>query len=338
MKTTDMRKILVVMSIITGIMVLVVIVKFFVLDPAEENRTLNQRLLITESTVELLRDELSRSNLSFYEKDDEIARLSEEIRKLKEENAAIGGDVSDTNALIASYRDEIGRLEKELESAKTDNERLEELERELETVKKTLDELDAARNTAYTHLLSQFSTVFTYTDKGRATNIEIAARSISGMIVMPGEEFSFFDVVGECTVPKGYCESTIFYAGELARGIGGGICQVSSTLYNTALIAGMKITERHPHSMRVSYAQPGRDATVNYGYLDLRFVNPYDKPIKIVATAENGKLIFSFYCEYKAIKLPKIVINVKVNSDGDYVMTRTVDGKADYTNTSRYKK
>ena len=115
MKTTDMRKVLVVMSIITGIMVLVVIVKFFVLDPAEENRTLNQRLLITESTVELLRDELSRSNLSFYEKDDEIARLSEEIRKLKEENAAIGGDVSDTNALIASYRDEIGRLEKELE-------------------------------------------------------------------------------------------------------------------------------------------------------------------------------------------------------------------------------
>ena len=107
MKTTDMRKVLVVMSIITGIMVLVVIVKFFVLDPAEENRTLNQRLLITESTVELLRDELSRSNLSFYEKDDEIARLSEEIRKLKEENAAIGGDVSDTNALIASYRDEI---------------------------------------------------------------------------------------------------------------------------------------------------------------------------------------------------------------------------------------
>ena len=205
-------------------------------------------------------------------------------------------------------------------------------------MKKTLDELDAARNTAYTHLLSQFSTVFTYTDKGRATNIEIAARSISGMIVMPGEEFSFFDVVGECTVPKGYCESTIFYGGELARGIGGGICQVSSTLYNTALIAGMKITERHPHSMRVSYAQPGRDATVNYGYLDLRFVNPYDKPVKIVATAENGKLIFSFYCEYKAIKLPKIVINVKVNSDGDYVMTRTVNGKADYTNTSRYKK
>ena len=111
MKTTDMRKVLVVMSIITGIMVLVVIVKFFVLDPAEENRTLNQRLLITESTVELLRDELSRSNLSFYEKDDEIARLSEEIRKLKEESAAIGGDVSDTNALIASYRDEIERLE-----------------------------------------------------------------------------------------------------------------------------------------------------------------------------------------------------------------------------------
>ena len=90
--------------------------------------------------------------------------------------------------------------------------------------------------------------------------------------------------------------------------------------------------------MSVSYAQPGRDATVNYGYLDLRFVNPYDKPVKIVATAENGKLIFSFYCEYKAIKLPKIVINVKVNSDGDYVMTRTVDGKVDYTNTSRYKK
>ena len=139
MKTTDMRKVLFVMSIITGIMVLVVIVKLFVLDPAEENRTLNQRLLITESTVELLRDELSRSNLSFYEKDDEIARLSEEIRKLKEENAAIGGDVSDTNALIASYRDEIERLEKELESAKTDNERLEELEHELETVKKTLD-------------------------------------------------------------------------------------------------------------------------------------------------------------------------------------------------------
>lgn len=338
MKALDMRKVLVTMSIVTGIMVLVVIVKFFVLDPAEENRTLNQRLLITESTVELLRDELSRSNLSFYEKDDEIARLSEEIQKLKDENAAIGGNISDTNALIASYRDEIERLQKELESAGNADERLGELERELETAKKTLEALDTARNTAYTQLLSQFSTSFTYTDKGRATNVEIAARSVSGTIVMPGEEFSFFDVVGECTVPKGYCESTIFYGGELARGIGGGICQVSSTLYNTALSAGMKITERHPHSMRVSYAQPGRDATVNYGYLDLRFVNPYDKPVKIVATAENGKLTFSFYCEYKAIKLPKIAIDVKVNADGDYVMTRTVDGKADYTNTSRYKK
>lgn len=338
MKALDMRKVLVTMSIVTGIMVLVVIVKFFVLDPAEENRTLNQRLLITESTVELLRDELSRSNLSFYEKDDEIARLSEEIQKLKDENAAIGGNVSDTNALIASYRDEIERLQKELESAGNADERLGELERELETAKKTLEALDTARNTAYTQLLSQFSTSFTYTDKGRATNVEIAARSVSGTIVMPGEEFSFFEVVGECTVPKGYCESTIFYGGELARGIGGGICQVSSTLYNTALSAGMKITERHPHSMRVSYAQPGRDATVNYGYLDLRFVNPYDKPVKIVATAENGKLTFSFYCEYKAIKLPKIAIDVKVNADGDYVMTRTVDGKADYTNTSRYKK
>ncbi len=155
---------------------------------------------------------------------------------------------------------------------------------------------------------------------------------------MPGETFSFCGVVGECTVPKGYQEANVFENGAIAKGIGGGVCQVSTTLYNAALLAGMKITERHPHSMKVGYIPQGRDATFSYGYMDLKFVNPYDHPVKIIAEVQNGKVTFSFYSEYKTIKVPTVDIKVSVNSDGDYVMERTLNGTVDYRNTSRYKK
>ncbi len=118
---------------------------------------------------------------------------------------------------------------------------------------------------------------------GRRDNVALAARTIDGVIVGPGKGFSFNKVVGERTAQAGYVEARVIIDGRNEPGLAGGICQVSSTLYNAALLAGMKITERHAHSRPVPYLTPGLDATVAYGSLDLKWSNPWDFPVTVRA-------------------------------------------------------
>lgn len=129
--------------------------------------------------------------------------------------------------------------------------------------------------------------------KERLTNIKVATKAINGKVINPGEEFSFNKIVGERTEKKGYKKAIIFVGEEKVEGIGGGICQISTTLFQVAKKAGMKITERHEHKAEVNYIKKGEDATVNYPDLDFRFVNTKDYPVKIVVALQKNDYVAS---------------------------------------------
>lgn len=142
-------------------------------------------------------------------------------------------------------------------------------------------------------VLGTYSTTFNSGDVSRTHNIQIATDKINNVVIMPHQNFSFNDIVGERTAEAGYDDAPVFMDGKLVPGIGGGICQVSSTLFNSALLAGMDIVERTPHFAPVAYMAAGRDATVAYGYLVFIFKNPYDHPIYVLAHTSGDTLTIS---------------------------------------------
>ena len=135
-----------------------------------------------------------------------------------------------------------------------------------------------------------FTTKYDKDLKNRTANLDLAAKTINNTIVYPGEIFSFNETIGKPTFARGYKLAKIFVRGKEEKGIGGGICQVSSTLYNAADFAGLEIVERHPHSKKVHYVEEGRDAATSYGGVDLKFRNTLSYPIKILASAADGEL------------------------------------------------
>ena len=143
-----------------------------------------------------------------------------------------------------------------------------------------------------TGVVSEFSTRFPRNELNRNANLKIAAKKIDGVVLAPGEEFSFNKTVGERTIRDGYQLAGIYKNGKHDKGIGGGICQVSRTLYNAALFANLQITFRRNHSMPVAYVPIGRDATVDYGGIDMRFRNSYSTPIAISSEFQAGRLTF----------------------------------------------
>ncbi|GAA0179415.1 VanW family protein [Clostridium sediminicola] len=143
--------------------------------------------------------------------------------------------------------------------------------------------------------VGSYSTNYKTSSWARSTNIDLATKAINGTILMPGEEFSFNDVVGKRTEAKGYQVAHVIVRGEYVDGLGGGICQVSTTLYNAALLAGLEITERSHHTYPSSYVPIGRDATVDYGNIDLKFVNNQEYPIYISAYTSNKSDYFTIY-------------------------------------------
>ncbi len=139
-------------------------------------------------------------------------------------------------------------------------------------------------------LFAGYTTAFNAANVGRTVNLSLAAAAINGCAIEPGGEFSFNDAVGERTAGRGYQRATVFVQGEAAEDYGGGICQVSSTLYNAVLAAGLAVTERWPHSLPVSYVPAGRDATVSYGSLDFCFENSSSWELVIRTRVRGGRL------------------------------------------------
>lgn len=128
-----------------------------------------------------------------------------------------------------------------------------------------------------------------YGNYNRTINLELACDAINGTVLAPGDVFSFNDVVGERTAEKGYREGTVFVSGNSQPEVGGGVCQVASTIYYCAMYADLKIVERSEHEFEVDYVPEGLDATVYFGSLDFQFENSTDYPIKILAYLASGR-------------------------------------------------
>ncbi len=134
--------------------------------------------------------------------------------------------------------------------------------------------------------IATFSTVIkNKRDSNRQGNISITCSALNNTVVNPGETFSFCAIIGPSTIEKGYREANVIIQGTETKGLGGGNCQVSSTLYNAVLAAPNKleIVERHPHSAPVPYIEEGKDAAVSYGTHDFKFKNNTDSKVKIIA-------------------------------------------------------
>lgn len=148
---------------------------------------------------------------------------------------------------------------------------------------------------AFPDMLSSFSTNYQASNRNRTTNLILAANKINGTVLMPGEVFSYNKVVGERTIAAGYKEAPIYVSGKVEDGLGGGICQIATTLYNAVVYANLEIVERANHQFVPSYVGASRDATVVYGAIDFKFKNNRDYPIKIQCSVSGGIANFQIY-------------------------------------------
>lgn len=187
--------------------------------------------------------------------------------------------------------------------------------------------------------LGEYSTAFSGSGN-RSKNIALAARAVNGSLIKPGEEFSFNKTTGKRELKDGYLSAGIIVNGVYDNGVAGGVCQVSSTLYNAALYAGMKITLRNNHSIPSGYCPIGRDATVMSGDLDLRFKNPYQYPVLIKGFTSGNRVYFEIYgdaADKKDIRLSSEVTSRKGNSVNS-VTYITVNGETRVLNRDHYPK
>jgi len=163
------------------------------------------------------------------------------------------------------------------------------------SVKAAVPEITSADLDQIHDMLAEFQTYFGSSSANRRSNIALAARKINGTLLKPGDIFSYNRVVGPRDEDAGFKEAPTYVQGKHVPGTGGGVCQVSSTLFNTAWTAGLKIVRRQNHSMPVGYLSHGRDATAVYGAIDMQFQNDTETPIYIGATAKGGVLHFSIW-------------------------------------------
>lgn len=178
--------------------------------------------------------------------------------------------------------------------------------------------LDVLNEKLFNHVLAQYTTAYSTGDRGRSANVALAARKIDGVVLAPGAVFSFNDVVGPRTSAAGFRSAPVFENGETVQGMGGGVCQVSSTLYSAVLYADLEIVSRKNHSMTVAYVPKGQDATVSYGTIDFKFKNNTEYPIKISASASGGKMAVAIHGTMpEAEKTVKIMHNVVSTKEPD---------------------
>lgn len=145
--------------------------------------------------------------------------------------------------------------------------------------------------------IGSYTTVYDAAEQ-RAINVELAASKINGVVLQPGQRFSFSSAVSPISLSGGYVVGPAFAGGRVVEGVGGGLCQVSSSLYAALVMSGIPVTERYPHSLPVEYVPRGMDATIAVGSKDLKFVNTFSCPIEITAVTEEGTLTVSLkFCD-----------------------------------------
>lgn len=167
-------------------------------------------------------------------------------------------------------------------------------------------------NLGIRRLIGEAATRFDPAVEGRAANIRLAAGSFKDLLVAPGQTVSFLDLLGPITAERGYREAYTIQGGEFVPGIGGGVCQVSSTLYLAWLRAGLEAVERHNHSLPVGYVPAGLDATVAEGYLGLRLRNPGPGYVWVRNSVEGDRLLFKIYGDSPSGRTVKVYSKVKL--------------------------
>ena len=206
---------------------------------------------------------------------------------------------------------------------------------------------EAETNTVYPALKKDFDSSFPYeiasyssyylsSNETRTKNIHEAVDHLNGIVIPAGKTFSFNQTVGKRTVLAGYQAAKVVQGDEFVDGLGGGICQVSSTVFQSVLRANLQIKIRACHSLEISYVPLGGDATVQWNSQDFQFVNNSNCDIRLIVTANDGKLTCTVEAK-EDIKPNKV--DIKIKKDGkSYVLTRTVDGNVNYTTYSKYAK
>ncbi|NLG88112.1 MAG: hypothetical protein GX494_02650, partial [Clostridiaceae bacterium] len=157
--------------------------------------------------------------------------------------------------------------------------------------------------------LGEYQTVFNPENESRSHNIKTACMKINGKLILPDQVFSMDEMLGERTEKNGYRTAKVIVGSELVDGLGGGICQVTSTLYNAVLLSGLEIVERRNHSIPLSYIEMGRDATISYGYIDFKFKNNSAYAVYIEAEASGGRVHTAIWG-----KRPEVLRTVKIRT------------------------
>lgn len=279
----------------------------------EGNETLELNAEITYDEKQLLAfEEKVKESFSVAPKDAQITISS--------------GSINITNETIGKTIDENELHQKLIENI---NGNINE-EKNIEiTLKDTNPKIKAEDLKKITGKISNYSSNYKNTGDGRVKNMQIAAETISGTVVMPREEFSYNALIGDTTPDKGYEKANTYVGDEIVPDYGGGICQVSTTLYRAVMRANIRSTERMNHSMIVSYSEPGLDATVANGYIDYKFVNTYDFPIYIQGYVSGGVVDFSIYGNVEAMGNKTYdlisVINEKINPEVVYKEDNTLE-------------
>lgn len=245
------------------------------------------------------------------------ALLSNELDKISKEinvdkiNAKIyisdSGNISYTPSSIGKEVD-IANLKENIYN-KIENKNYDDINLKVDLKEPSIDTKDVR---SINTLLAEYSTKFSTGPghEGRNENIKIASDRTSDVLLMPGEEFSYNNLTGPRNKANGYKDAGVIINGKIEQGTGGGVCQVSSTIYNSVLYSGLELTSRKNHSLKSTYVPIGRDATVTDGGIDLRFKNQYSNPIYIKNTVYNGVVTSKIYGNSK----DKKNIDIKVDS------------------------
>ncbi len=252
-------------------------------------------------------------------------KLSEELSKISNEinidaqDATLkvepNGEIRRTKSKIGKQVD-LSRLKEEIYTM-LNNKKIKDVNLEVIDLKPRIstEEVESIDT-----ILAQFSTSFN-DSTSRGSNIHVAGESTSDILLMPGDMFSYNRATGARTWNNGYKSAPIIVGGRVVNGEGGGVCQVSTTIYNAALLSGLKIDEVHNHTIPSRYAPRGRDASVSYGYTDLKFTNPFNHPIYIKNIVGNGAITTKIYgCKRDC---QKVIIKMKEEFSKDKITVQT---------------
>ena len=234
------------------------------------------------------------------------AALTYNENYIKEIAATIEKDINKgpTNASVNKTSDGNMEIARDIKGCKLQEEKFEELikagalscDKEIEApIEEVKAEITAEKLSAVDTKIAAFNTSFASSSSARVKNIELSTSLINGRLLMPNDTFSFNDIVGERTEERGFMKAPVIVGDKVEFGLGGGICQVSSTLYNAILRTGIKPSERAHHTLPSSYVELGLDATVDWNDIDFKFKNTLDYPIYIEGYTENRNLYINIY-------------------------------------------